>query len=78
MTRLLGEPLLVDQEPRENAARAFLAALRDDWKPKIKVTKVHKTPRRNLDTAPEEPVAEEVSKKLAEGLREFRQQLGVA
>ena len=33
-------------------------------------------PRRNLDTAPEEPVAEEVSKKLAEEFREFRQQLG--
>jgi hypothetical protein len=53
-----------------------LAALRDDWKPKIKITKVHKTPRANLDTVPEGPVAEEVSKKLAEGLREFRQQLG--
>jgi hypothetical protein len=69
---------IVDQEPRENAARAFLAALRDDWKPKVKITKVHKTPRANLDTVPERPVAEEISKKLAEGLREFRQHLGVA
>jgi hypothetical protein len=33
-------------------------------------------PRRNLGTAPEEPVAEEVSKKLAEEFCEFRQQLG--
>jgi plasmid replication initiation protein len=67
---------IVDQEPRENAARAFLAALRDDWKPKVKITKAYKTPRRNLHAAPEKPVAEEISKKLAEGLREFRQQLG--
>ena len=70
---------IVDQEPRENAARAFLAALRDDWKPKVKIAKVRKTPRRNLDArVAEEPVAEEVSKKLAEELREFRQQLGAA
>jgi hypothetical protein len=75
---VLEKVAIVDQEPRENAARAFLAALRDDWKPKIKITKVHKTPRANLDTVPEGPVAEEVSKKLADGLREFRQQLGVA
>ena len=75
---VLEKVTIVDQEPRENAARAFLAALRDDWKPKVKITKVHKTPRVNLDTVLEEPVAEEVSKKLAEGLREFRQQLGVA
>jgi hypothetical protein len=27
--------IVVDQEPRQNAAKAFLAALRDDWKPKI-------------------------------------------
>jgi hypothetical protein len=33
-------------------------------------------PRRNLHAASEEPVAEEISKKLAEGLREFREQLG--
>ena len=70
---------IVDQEPRENAARAFLAALRDDWKPKVKIAKVRKTPRPNLDTrAAGEPIAEETSKKLAEGLREFRQQLGAA
>lgn len=69
---------IVDQEPRENAARAFLAALRDDWKPKVKITKVHKAPRGNSHSALEEPVAEEISKKLAEGLREFRQQLGAA
>jgi plasmid replication initiation protein len=75
---VLEKAAIVDQEPRENAARAFLAALRDDWKPKVKITKVHKTPARNFDTVPEEPIAEEVSKKLAEGLREFRQQLGVA
>jgi plasmid replication initiation protein len=75
---VLEKVAIVDQEPRENAARAFLAALRDDWKPKIKITRVHKTPRANLDTVPEGPVAEEVSKKLADGLREFRQQLGVA
>jgi plasmid replication initiation protein len=75
---VLEKVAVVDQEPRENAARAFLAALRDDWKPKIKITKVHKTPRANLDTVPEGPVAEEVSKRLAEGLRDFRQQLGVA
>jgi hypothetical protein len=29
----------VDQEPRQNAAKAFLAALRDDWKPKIQTVK---------------------------------------
>jgi len=29
-----------------------------------------------LDTVPERPVAEEMSKRLVEGLREFRQQLG--
>jgi plasmid replication initiation protein len=67
---------IVDEEPRENAARAFLAALRDDWKRKVKITKAYKMPRRNLHAGPEEPVAEEISKKLAEGLREFRQQLG--
>ena len=70
--------VIVDQEPRENAARAFLAALRDDWKPKVKITKVHKAPRGNSHSALEKPVAEEISKKLAEGLREFRQQLGAA
>jgi plasmid replication initiation protein len=71
--------VVVDQEPRQNAAKAFLAALRDDWKPKVKIAKVHKTPRLNLDTrAAQEPIAEETSKKVAEGLREFRQQLGAA
>ena len=50
---VLEKVAIVDQEPRENAARAFLAALRDDWKPKIKITKVNKTPRANLDTVPE-------------------------
>jgi len=59
---------VVDQEPRENAARAFLAALRDDWKPKVKIVKVRKKPRCNLDTrAAEEHIPEEASKKLAEG-----------
>jgi plasmid replication initiation protein len=64
---------IVEQEPRENAARAFLAALRDDWKPKVKISRAHKTPRRNVDVALEaEPAPEELSKKVAEGLREFR------
>jgi plasmid replication initiation protein len=64
---------IVDQEPRENSARAFLAALRDDWKPKVKITKVRKTPRPNLEAVPEERAAEELGKKVAEGLRGFRQ-----
>ena len=73
---VLEKVAIVDQEPRENAARAFLAALRDDWKPKVKITRVHKKPRPNLDAAPEERAAIELGKKVAEGLRGFRQAAG--
>jgi hypothetical protein len=50
--------------------------LRDDWKPKVKITKVHKKPPPNLDAAPEERAAVELGKKVAEGLRGFRQAAG--
>jgi hypothetical protein len=42
---------VVDQEPPENAARAFLAALRDDWKPKIKTMK----PKRSKESETKQP-----------------------
>lgn len=35
---------VVDREPRQNAARAFLAALRDDWQPPIKAGSKKKEP----------------------------------
>jgi replication initiator protein len=63
---------VVDQEPRENAGRAFLAALRDDWKPKV-ITAKPKRIQKSEAKQPESPrPSAEESKKLAQGFREFR------
>jgi Initiator Replication protein len=66
---------VVEQEPRANAAQAFLAALRDDWKPKVKTVQAKRTVRVVPKPAQDEPVPPEVTKKFAEGLRELRAQL---
>src|ERR1700745_3241379 len=50
--------IVVDQEPRQNAAKAFLAALRDDWKPKIQTVKPPPPPKKKrVEPKPEEPPA---------------------
>jgi plasmid replication initiation protein len=67
-----GEAYIRERAPGK-CSQGVLAALRDDWKPKVKISKAHKTPRRNVDVALEaEAAPEELAKKVAEGLREFR------
>ena len=68
---------VVDQEPRQNAAKAFLAALRDDWKPKIQTIKP--TPplkKKQVEPKPQEPqVTDEERAQTGTKLRQFIQTL---
>jgi plasmid replication initiation protein len=66
---------IVDQEPRENAARAFLAALRDDWQPAMKRRKEDKRPTPTVlpVTSPEEEA--EMLKRIKEEAAAFRQKV---
>jgi plasmid replication initiation protein len=65
--------IVVDQEPRQNAAKAFLAALRDDWKPKIQTVKPPPPPKKKrVEPKPEEPPAtDEERAQTGAQLREF-------
>ena len=65
--------VVVDQEPRQNAAKAFLAALRDDWKPKIQTVKPPPPPKKKrVEPKPEEPSAtDEERAQTGAQLREF-------
>ena len=64
---------VVDQEPRQNAAKAFLAALRDDWKPKIHTVKPPSpAKKKTVPPQPEEPpVSDEERAQTGAQLREF-------
>jgi Initiator Replication protein len=63
---------VVDQEPRQNAAKAFLAALRDDWKPKIQTVKPPSPAKKKRVPQPEEPpVSDEERAQTSAQLREF-------
>jgi len=69
---------LTELEPRENAARYLMAALRDDFKPPVRyVPPKKKTPR--SPGAPEEPAPLKDEERAARVrmLREFRQSVGV-
>jgi plasmid replication initiation protein len=64
--------IVVDQEPRQNAAKAFLAALRDDWKPKIQTVKPPPPKKKRVEPKPEEPPAtDEERAQTGAKLREF-------
>jgi hypothetical protein len=68
--------IVVDQEPRQNAAKAFLAALRDDWKPKIQTDKQPPLAKKKPVPQPEEPpVSDEERAKTSAKLKEFMQTL---
>jgi hypothetical protein len=69
--------IVVDQEPRQNAAKAFLAALRDDWKPKIQTVKPPPPPKKKrVEPKPEEPPAtDEERAQTSAKLRQFIQTL---
>jgi hypothetical protein len=58
--------IIVDQEARQNAAKAFLAALRDDWKPKIRTVK------------PPPPMRNELSRSLRSRKRPTKNALKLA
>jgi len=64
--------IVVDQEPRQNTAKAFLAALRDDWKPKIQTVKSPPPPKKRVEPKPEEPPAtDEERAQTSAKLKEF-------
>ena len=63
---------VVDQEPRENAAKAFLAALRDDWKPKIQTVKPSPPKKKRVEPKTEEQLAtDEERAQTGAKLKEF-------
>ena len=64
--------IVVDQEPRQNAAKAFLAALRDDWNPKIQTVKPPPAKKKTVPPQPEEPPAtDEERAQTSAKLKEF-------
>ena len=64
--------IVVGQEPRQNTAKAFLAALRDDWKPKIQTVKSPPPPKKRVEPKPEEPPAtDEERAQTSAKLKEF-------
>jgi hypothetical protein len=65
--------VVVDQEPRQNAAKAFLAALRDDWRPKIQTLKPPSpAKKKTVPPQPEEvPVSDEERAQTGAKLREL-------
>jgi hypothetical protein len=68
--------IVADQEPRQNAARAFLAALRDDWRPKIQTVKPATPEKKKSVPQPEEhPVSDEERAETSAKLKEFMQTL---
>jgi hypothetical protein len=69
--------IVVDQEPRQNVTKAFLAALRDDWKPKIQTVKPASPPKKKrVEPKPQEPeVTDEERAQTSAKLREFIQTL---
>jgi hypothetical protein len=69
--------IVVDQEPRQNAAKAFLAALRDDWKPKIQTVKPPPLPKnKQVEPKPPEPEPTDEERAQTTGkLRGFIQKL---
>jgi hypothetical protein len=69
--------IVVDQEPRQNAAKAFLAALRDDWKPKIQTFKPPPAPeKQRVEPRPPQPEAtDEERAQTGAKLRQFIQTL---
>ena len=64
--------IVVGQEPRQNTAKAFLAALRDDWKPKIQTVKPPPAKKKTVPPQPEEPpVSDEERAQTSAKLKEF-------
>src|SRR6516165_2871250 len=64
--------IVVDQEPRQNTAKAFLAALRDDWKLKIQTVKPLPAKKKTVSPQPEEPaVSDEERAQTSAKLKEF-------
>jgi hypothetical protein len=70
---LLENAAVVRSQPRKNMAGSFLAALKDDWKPKKATPKPEK--ETGPATQPEEPRAsQEEATAVAAQLRDFRAQ----
>jgi hypothetical protein len=66
--------IVVDQEPRQNAAKAFLAALRDDWKPKIQTVKPPPPPKKKRvepQAEEQQPATDEERAQTSAKLKEF-------
>ena len=72
---------VVTQSTRKNAAQALLAALRDDWKPAVRISKPvtpgRKAPPQPLPSEPElDPVEWEIAREAAvKRLRSLREAL---
>jgi hypothetical protein len=64
---------VVEQQPRKNSAAAFLAALRDDWKPAVEMKKAQRQ-KKEKDAEAEESrtISAEEAKELTKPLRELR------
>jgi hypothetical protein len=62
----------LSEEPHQNVAKAFLAALREDWKPKIQTVKQPPPKKKRVEAKPEEPQApDEERAQTRAKLREF-------
>jgi hypothetical protein len=68
---------VVEQQPRKNSAAAFLAALRDDWKPAVEIKKQPRQKKQMVNGDSEQKIAmsPEQGREAAKALREFRTSL---
>jgi hypothetical protein len=69
---VLRQAEIVRSEPRANAAKSFLAALRDDWQPRKAITKQKREKRSVIQEPAEEPTLEEWEKgrQLAKAMKQ--------
>jgi plasmid replication initiation protein len=75
---VLEKASIVRAEPRENAARTFLAAVRGDWKPPRKVLLARKVKHSGSPVSVATPPTEQERTAAIGALREFRQTFKVA
>jgi len=69
---LLEKAAIVRSEPRANAARAFMAALRDDWQPRKVLAKPKKEKPRPVQPETVEVLSDEQRSQIATNLKAFR------
>jgi len=65
---------VVEQQPRKNSAQAFLAALRDDWKPAVQMKKGERQ-KKEKEAEQLKTISAEEAKEAARALRELRASL---